>query len=70
MYSARKLSKGTMLFKRLERIALGANQTLVDIVETQLPAAFPRPANHRATPKPICLGRASAIFRGGLLLCG
>jgi hypothetical protein len=28
------------------------------------PTAFPRPANHLATPNLICLGRASAIFRG------
>jgi hypothetical protein len=56
--------------KRLERIALGANrlETLVEIVEAQLPHGIPRPPNHLATPNLICLGRASAIFRGALLI--
>jgi hypothetical protein len=71
MYSARALERNDAV-KRLERIALGANrlETLVEIVETQLPHGIPPPANHLATPNLICLGRASAIFRGALLLCG
>jgi hypothetical protein len=69
--SAEALERNDAL-KRLERIALGANrlETLVEIVETQLPRGISRPANHLATPKLNCLGRTSAIFRGGLLLCG
>jgi hypothetical protein len=51
--------------KRLKRIAFGADrfQTLVEILESQLPDGVPRLANHLAPTNLIWSACASAIFR-------